>query len=205
MNQMIKVVHLQTHLPTSGNAAFRLHQALNRSGVHSTMLSLTTDVGASAKVDHLNLKASVVARFNSKFHNRHNTKVIEKFGLFSYPVLGNDVSKQTITGGCHHSFTCTKYAESCNHCQMFENAKKNGLPSKELNKKHRLYHKYNNLHFVSPSKWLYELAKKSVLTKDKPVFHIPNLVDTTIFKPADKRTLALVPFRQKALTKAGHI
>jgi len=231
MNQMIKVVHLQTHLPTSGNAAFRLHQALNRSGVHSTMLSLTTDVGASAKVDHLNLKASVVARFNSKFHNRHNTKVIEKFGLFSYPVLGNDVSKHrfvaeadiiyihwvlagflnfsgleelmklgkpiiffmhdmwTITGGCHHSFTCTKYAESCNHCQMFENAKKNGLPSKELNKKHRLYHKYNNLHFVSPSKWLYELAKKSVLTKDKPVFHIPNLVDTTIFKPADKRTV----------------
>jgi len=88
MNKMIKVVHLQTHLPSSGNAAFRLHQALNKSGVHSTMLSLTTDVGANSKIDHLNLRATVVARLNSKFHNRHNSQVIEKFGLFSYPVLG---------------------------------------------------------------------------------------------------------------------
>jgi glycosyltransferase involved in cell wall biosynthesis len=71
---------------------------------------------------------------------------------------------------------------------MFENAKKNGLPSKELLKKNTLYHKYKNLNFVSPSKWLYELAKKSVVTKDKPVFHIPNLVETTIFKPTDKKT-----------------
>lgn len=230
MNQMIKVVHLQTHLPTSGNAAFRLHQALNKSGVHSTMLSLTTDVEANEKIDHLNLKATVVARLNSKFHNRHNRKVIEKFGLFSYPVLGTDVSKHqfvveadiiyihwvlagflnfsgleklmklgkpiiffmhdmwTITGGCHHSFTCTKYTASCSNCQMFENAKKNDLPSKELNKKHSLYHKYDNLHFVSPSNWLYELANKSVLTKDKPIFHIPNLVETAIFKPTDKKT-----------------
>ncbi|MFS4491355.1 glycosyltransferase [Maribacter sp. 2308TA10-17] len=226
---MVKVVHLQTHLPSSGNAAFRLHQALGKGGVQSSMLSLTSDVGANANLDHLNLKASIIARLNSKFHNRHNKKVIEKFGLFSYPVLGNDVSKHqfvveadiiyvhwvlagflnfsgleelmklgkpiiffmhdmwTITGGCHHSFTCTKFSETCSSCQMFENAKTNGLPAKELKKKYQLYSKYDNLNFVSPSRWLYELAKNSVLTKEKPIFHIPNLVDATIFKPSDKK------------------
>jgi len=227
---MFNVVHLQTHLPSSGNAAFRLHQALHQNGVQSKMLSLTSDVGTTAHLDHLNLKANIIARLNSKFHNRHNKKVHEKFGLFSYPVLGNDISKHpfilgadviyihwvlagflnfsgleelmklgkpiiffmhdmwTITGGCHHSFTCTKYSESCSSCQMFENAKTNGLPAKELKKKYNLYRKYDNLNFVSPSNWLYELAKKSVATKDKPVFHIPNLVDATIFKPTDKKT-----------------
>jgi len=226
---MIKVVHLQTHLPTSGNAAFRLHQALNQSGVHSRMLSLTADLETSSSVAHLNLKATVIARFNSKFHNYQNKKVIDKFGLFSNPVLGNDVSKHqfvqeadiiyihwvlagflnfsgleklmklgkpiifymhdmwTISGGCHQSFSCTKYSQTCSSCQMFEHPNKNGVPSKQLKRKHTLYNKYDNLNFVSPSKWLHERAKNSVLTKEKPTFHIPNLVDNVIFKPSDKK------------------
>lgn len=242
---MIKVVHLQTHLPSSGNAAFRLHQALNQNGVYSRMLSLTSDVAPNANLNHLNLKATIVARLNSKFHNRHNENVIEKFGLFSYPVLGTDISNHqfvreadviyihwvlagflnfsgleklmklgkpiiffmhdmwTITGGCHHSFTCSKYTATCSNCQMFENAKTNGLPEKGLQKKVRLYYKYNNLNFVSPSQWLYELAKKSVLTKDKPLFHIPNLVDSTIFKPADRETVRQILNLPNAVTLIG--
>ena len=228
---MIKVVHLQTHLPSSGNAAFRLHKVLNESGVQSRMLSLTSDVGTSANVDNLNLKATIFAKFNSKFHNRYNKKAIEKFGMFSYPVLGNDISKHqfvveadiiyihwvlagflnfsgleklmklgkpiiffmhdmwAITGGCHQSFTCTNYSENCSNCQMFEDDSEKRLSIKGLNKKRRLYQKYDNLHFVSPSNWLYQLAKKAVLTKEKPIFYIPNLVDTTIFKPSDKKAV----------------
>ncbi len=226
---MIKVVHLQTHLPSAGNAAFRIHQALNQSGVHSTMLTLTSDMNTSKRLDHLGLKATVIAKLNSKFHNRQNRNAIEKFGLFSYPVLGNDVSKHefvkqsdviylhwilggflnfhsleklmklgkpivffmhdmwTITGGCHHSFTCEKYTKDCKNCQVFGEKKNNTLPIKELKKKYDLYHRYDNLYFVSPSEWLYKLSKKSWLTSDKPKLHIPNLVSPSFFKPIDKK------------------
>jgi glycosyltransferase involved in cell wall biosynthesis len=71
------------------------------------------------------------------------------------------------------------------------------LSFKGFEKKLNLYSKYNNLYFISPSKWLYECAKQSGLTKDKPLFHIPNILEKNFFKPFDKtiakKTLNLNP------------
>jgi glycosyltransferase involved in cell wall biosynthesis len=92
----------------------------------------------------------------------------------------------TITGGCHHSFSCEKYMTQCSDCPMF---KKKGIidwVNLEFRRKRKLYSGYQNLYFVSPSKWLYDCAKKSFLTKDKPVYHIPNIVDSSLFKPVGK-------------------
>lgn len=92
-----------------------------------------------------------------------------------------------ITGGCHHSFSCEKYTTGCYNCQVFPGNKKNDLSTKGFNKKSKIFAKYNNIYFISPSKWLYDCAKKSSITKNKPVFHIPNLLDGKIFKPFDKK------------------
>lgn len=92
-----------------------------------------------------------------------------------------------ITGGCHYSFECTNYiTNGCNNCQVFPTAP--STASKAFVKKQKLYSKYNNLYFVSPSIWLQQCALQSQLAKDKPVFYIPNVLDTTIFKPCDKKT-----------------
>ena len=91
-----------------------------------------------------------------------------------------------ITGGCHYSFGCEKYLIGCKECPMFIKAKKNDFSEKGFSSKLKFYSKYNNLFFVSPSRWLYECAKKALLTKDKPVFYIPNALDNTVFKPSDK-------------------
>lgn len=92
-----------------------------------------------------------------------------------------------ITGGCHHSFTCDKYVtEGCNSCPMLVPQHKSDLSAKEFAKKAKFYSKYNNLFFVAPSQWLYNCAKASLLTKNKPVFYIPNILDDTLFKPANK-------------------
>ncbi len=226
---MIKVVHIQTHLPTSGNAAYRLHEALVMQGVDSKMLMLTSAMPKNAKIDHLSTKAQLKSLINSKFHNRYNTNVLAEFGLFSLPMVGNDISNHefvknadviylhwilagllnfsgmeklfklgkpvimfmhdmwAITGGCHHSFTCEKFMSKCTACPMFNEAEKNNYASKGFNKKLMLYDDYDNVYFVSPSKWLYGLATKSALTKNKPVFHIPNLVTDSIFKPFDTK------------------
>jgi len=91
-----------------------------------------------------------------------------------------------ITGGCHYSFDCEKYLIGCSECPMFIKAKKNDFSKKGFSNKLKFYSKYNNLFFVSPSRWLYECAKKALLTKDKQIFYIPNALDNTIFKPGNK-------------------
>lgn len=91
-----------------------------------------------------------------------------------------------ITGGCHYSFDCEKYLTGCSECPMFIKAKKDDFSKKGFSNKLKFYSKFDNLFFVSPSKWLYECAKEALLTKNKPVYYIPNVLDNTIFKPIDK-------------------
>ena len=116
-----------------------------------------------------------------------NFKSMEQIARLNKPVIIFLHDMWAITGGCHHSFTCNKYKTTgCNECPMFTEIKKNDLSAKEFKKKLNLYSKYNNLHFLAPSRWLYNCAKESLLTKDKPVFYIPNILDETLFKPIDK-------------------
>jgi glycosyltransferase involved in cell wall biosynthesis len=93
-----------------------------------------------------------------------------------------------VTGGCHHSFNCEKYKTTgCNNCPMFFNDKEHDLSAAEFKKKLKLYSSFDNICFVSPSKWLYDCAKASLLTRNKPVYYIPNILDDMLFKPMDKR------------------
>ncbi len=116
-----------------------------------------------------------------------NLKSMEQIAALKKPVIIFMHDMWNITGGCHHSFTCDKYrTEGCNDCPMLPGEKKNDLSAKEFRKKQKLYSKYNNLYFVSPSRWLYNCAKGSLLTKEKQVFYIPNILDDKLFKPVDK-------------------
>jgi len=116
-----------------------------------------------------------------------NLRNIKQIAKLNKPVIIFLHDMWSITGGCHHSFTCEKYkTEGCNNCPMFPAVRKNDLSAKEFKRKLKLYSRYNNLYFISPSKWLYDCTKQSLLTKNKPVFHIPNILDVTLFKPVDK-------------------
>jgi glycosyltransferase involved in cell wall biosynthesis len=164
----------------------------------------------------------------AKLQNYITKNIPKQFGLYSYPVLGNDVTQVeevknadiiyihwvlngflnlhslkklaalkkpviifmhdmwSISGGCHYSFTCENYKTGCHSCQMFTESKMKGLPARSFQKKMKLYSAFDNFYFITPSKWLYNCAKESLLTKNKPVFYIPNLLDRTIFKPYNK-------------------
>lgn len=116
-----------------------------------------------------------------------NFRSIEQIARLNKPVIIFLHDMWNITGGCHHSFSCEKYkTEGCNSCPMFPAGNKNDLSAKEFRRKLKIYSKYNNLHFVSPSRWLYNCAKESLLTKNKPVHYIPNMLDNGLFKPTDK-------------------
>ena len=224
---MTKVVHLLNHNSPSGNAAFRLHTALLEGGVDSYMLSLSSDVPISERVDKLRLRANFKVLLNNRLHSRKTRKADPSYGMFSSPILGNNVVSHemvqnsdiiylhwicggflnykniedlaklnkpiiffmhdmwTITGGCHYSFSCENYKTDCSSCQMFPHGGSE-LPMKEFKKKSKLYSSYKNLYFAAPSTWLTDLAKKSALTRDKPIYHLPNVIDYNMFKSFDK-------------------
>lgn len=117
------------------------------------------------------------------FLNLRNIKQLARLGK---PVIFFMHDMWTITGGCHYSFNCQKYTSTCFNCQIFPKNKNNDLASREFKKKLRLYTNYKNLYFVSPSKWLYNCATNSALTKDQPNFYIPNIIDKSFFKPFAK-------------------
>jgi glycosyltransferase involved in cell wall biosynthesis len=115
-----------------------------------------------------------------------NLAGMEKLMKLNKPVVMIMHDMWTITGGCHHSFTCANYLSGCSNCPILPGNKEKDLSFREFNNKQKLYSKYDNLYFISPSRWLYDCAKKAMLTRDKPVFCIPNILDGTTFKPFDK-------------------
>ena len=118
------------------------------------------------------------------FLNISNFEQLAKTGK---PVIVVMHDMWNITGGCHYSFDCNNYvSSSCSNCQFFLNASQQKIASENFRKKQSFYNKYNNLYFVSPSQWLAQCAKDSILLKNKPVFYIPNVLDTTLFKSTSK-------------------
>lgn len=227
---MIQVVHLQTHLPSSGNAAYRLHLALRKAGIGSSILSLSSDFSQSGTLQSLGKLAKLKSVSNEVLQSYLTYNANPQFGLFSYPLIGSDVVDHpsvtnadviyihwaiggflsfssielllctgkpiimfmhdmwNITGGCHYSFDCDKFKTMCSNCQLVPPNKLYDLAQAGFLKKKKLFAKYNNIHFVTPSKWLYQLATESGVTAGKPIHYIPNILATDIFKPISKST-----------------
>ena len=226
---MTKIVQLQVTTESAGRAALRLQKAFVDAGIDSSTLSMQSTIANDEQNRHLGRKASRIAVWDFKLQSIIRKNVNPKYGLYSYPILGSDVSHLpqiknadiiilhwvlhgflniknieqilklgkpviffmhdmwTITGGCHYSFECNKYETKCCDCPMFTTHKIKDWVLSEFEKKVKLFSSYNNIYFVSPSKWLYDCSKQSMLIKDKPIFHIPNVLDSTIFKPFDKK------------------
>lgn len=225
----MRIVQLQYRASPAGDFSKRLHDIFVESGIESSIVTLFSDVGAETYRHELGRFPQWRSKLDNHLQNYLTRKSDRQYGLFSYPLLGTDVSQLpelreadviylhwvlfgflnyksiaalaelgkplvivmhdmwSITGGCHHSFTCEKYRTACGQCQVFAGQKSPDLAARGFHKKQKLYARYDNLHFVSPSKWLYECARQSALTKHKPVYHIPNVLDRQKFKPIDKK------------------
>jgi glycosyltransferase involved in cell wall biosynthesis len=224
-----KIVQIQFSTESGARSALRLQNAFVKFNITSSIVSLQLGAADLSNTTYLDKKQRLISRIDAKIQSYLLKKGKKEFGLFSYPVLGTDISQMpqlkeadiiyihwalygflnfnslhaiaklnkpvvivmhdmwNITGGCHYSFTCDKYITGCSNCQVFPGNKINDLSAIEFKKKIRLYSSYNNFYFVSPSMWLYNCAKEALLTKEKPVFYIPNVLDNTLFKPFDKQ------------------
>lgn len=112
---------------------------------------------------------------------------LEKLFALGKPVVWTMHDMSTFTGGCHYSRDCDKYLTHCHHCPYLRKPSAHDLAYSVFERKIQLF-KNAPLTLVSPSQWLADLAKKAATTLNIQAIAIPNLIDTEIFQPKNRKT-----------------
>lgn len=112
---------------------------------------------------------------------------IKEILLLGKPVIFFMHDMWILTGGCHHSFECIKYTSSCHDCSNINRKLLKNIVSYNFEKKRDIICSFNNVYGITPSFWLTNCAKNSILFQKKIVNCIPNLIDTSVFKIIDKK------------------
>lgn len=113
-------------------------------------------------------------------------KSLEKLFSLGKPVVWTMHDMSTFTGGCHYSRDCDNYLTHCHHCPYLRKPAAHDLSFRAFSQKITLF-KNVNLTLISPSQWLAVLAQKAATTQHLTTVAIPNLIDTSIFKPINKQ------------------
>lgn len=91
------------------------------------------------------------------------------------------------TALCHVTLDCRKYLRGCAKCPLLpDNAIFGDMASKVWKRKMRLYSHYNNVNFVSCSRWLGSEARRSKLFAGHKITIVPNPIDTRVFFPSNR-------------------
>lgn len=88
------------------------------------------------------------------------------------------------TGVCHYSGDCEKYKTECYDCELIHGLFSD-IVSRVFDRKKKIYDKAD-VTFVSCSRWLADVARRSKLLEDHDVTSVPNAIDTDFFMPMDK-------------------
>lgn len=80
----------------------------------------------------------------------------------------------TFTGGCHYSFDCFKFQTGCSNCQILPENTLIDRAKLLFKKKIKFFKRFDHLYFISPSRWMYENARNSLLLQFNRGFLIPN-------------------------------
>lgn len=102
------------------------------------------------------------------------------------PVVWTLHDMWAFTGGCHYAGTCDHFMNQCGYCPFLRDPGENDISRKGWQKKKNLYDQAPDIVFVTCSKWLADVAKKSSLLSRFRIETIPNPIDTAIFYPKNK-------------------
>ena len=91
------------------------------------------------------------------------------------------------TGGCHYSYDCDKYENTCNRCPLLNSSQEED-PSYDLHMRKKKTWKSLDITLISPSYWLADCARESSLFDDADIHIVRNGIDTSEFKPIPKRS-----------------
>ena len=91
-----------------------------------------------------------------------------------------------LTGHCSHSHECQRWKTGCGKCPHLDVFPPVGRDATAIEwRLKRWVYRRTPMIIVSPSVWLADLARQSILG-EYPIHHIPNGVDTSVYRPLDK-------------------
>jgi glycosyltransferase involved in cell wall biosynthesis len=129
------------------------------------------------------------------------------FSLFdlasaSWPIVWTAHDMWPFTGGCHYDQSCGRFASAgCTPCPLQTNWQFFQLARSRLAAKAKVANS-TQITFISPSRWLAEVARQSPVSQSQQVVVIPNGIDLDVFKPIDRaaaRDLFGLPHDKKLL------
>lgn len=123
---------------------------------------------------------------NAGFLSLRTLKKILKSGK---PVVWTFHDEWPYTGGCHLALDCREFTRSCGMCPYLKRPGVKDLSSRIWNRKERLF-RNAEFNVIAPSKWLQSRIEASSLLGSFNLRHIPNVVDTNVFRPVDKEEAA---------------
>jgi glycosyltransferase involved in cell wall biosynthesis len=110
---------------------------------------------------------------------------IETLCSLRKPIVWTFHDMWPVTGGCHYSSGCQKFAESCGECPRLHSHRTNDLSLSTFLRK-KAVSSQCRINVVTPSRWLADVASSSELMRDQKISTIPNSIDTDAFVPLDK-------------------
>jgi glycosyltransferase involved in cell wall biosynthesis len=140
------------------------------------------------KTDELLKKANIkpdaiIILFAKNFINSKNIYELHK--KTGKPVYWMMYDTSPVTGGCHYTWDCLGYQNSCGNCPgLFSNDQFDVTYQNLLYKKK--YIDKTNISLVLASEWQYLQAKKSIIFKDKPIHKIFISINPDVFKIVPK-------------------
>lgn len=137
-------------------------------------------------IRHPEVKNADIIHLHWINHGFLDPKHIAQIAKLNKPVVWTFHDSNAFTGGCHVRYTCDHYMRECGNCPLLINEGENDISHKIWQQKRKAY---DMLDFAvaAPSSWMQASVKNSSLMLGKAVNHIPNTLETDIFKPTDKK------------------
>jgi glycosyltransferase involved in cell wall biosynthesis len=131
---------------------------------------------------------------------------IQTIGEFNKPIVWTMHDMWPFTGGCHFSYGCSRYEDSCGNCPILQGDKEDDLSRKIWNRKRHAWADIDPI-LVAPSNWLQSCAEQSSLFKSCRVEHIPYGLDMRKYRNVDSdsgRKLFDLPPDRKIVLFGAH-
>ena len=104
------------------------------------------------------------------------------------PLVWTMHDQNPFTGGCHYAMGCDRFTDRCGRCPQLGSEREDDASRRTWLRKRRVLERMRpeDLHLVSPSRWLAGEARRSSLFGRFPTHVIPYGLDLSIFRPIDR-------------------
>lgn len=110
---------------------------------------------------------------------------IESLLRLGLPIIWTIHDMWAFTGVCHYSDGCQRYQDGCGLCPLLGSREREDISARTFFRKSKVYPRLD-LSIVSPSQWLADMARGSLLLREREIAVIPNGLDMRVFRPFNR-------------------